>query len=244
MFHELYNSNPLKAVCMKSIKILNVVNFFLLCCFVLPFSSCGQGTSGSGSKEFQAQKAAGEQREIKAARTDTATFAAGCFWCVEEQFKQLKGVLSVTSGYTGGTTENPTYEKVSTGTTGHAEACSIVFDPALISYKELLEAFFMAHDPTQLNRQGNDIGTQYRSAVFYHNQEQKELVEFYINRLNKEKVYESVVVTQVAPFKTFYRAEEYHQNYYQNNPEQAYCRLVVKPKVDKFRKVFSSRLKN
>ena len=231
---------------MKSIKILNVANFFFLCCFTLPFSSCGQGTgtSGSGNEEFKAQKTAGEQKESQMVTTDTATFAAGCFWCVEEQFKQLKGVLSVTSGYTGGSTETPTYEQVSTGTTGHAEACSIVFDPALISYKELLEAFFMAHDPTQLNRQGNDIGTQYRSAVFYHNQEQKKLVEFCINRLNKEKVYESVVVTQVAPFKTFYRAEEYHQNYYQNNPEQAYCRLVVKPKVDKFRKVFSSRLKN
>lgn len=229
---------------MKSIKMLNVVNIFFLCCFALPFSSCGQGTAKSNTKEKSTNKTVAEKQSDSLGKTETATFAAGCFWCVEEQFKQLKGVLSVTSGYTGGTTENPTYEQVSTGTTGHAEACSIVFDPALISYKELLEAFFTAHDPTQLNRQGSDIGTQYRSAVFYHNQEQKKLAEFYINRLNREKVYGSPVVTQVVPFKTFYRAEGYHQNYYQNNAEQAYCRLVVKPKVDKFRKVFSGRLKN
>ncbi|MEG1239034.1 MAG: peptide-methionine (S)-S-oxide reductase MsrA [Flavobacterium sp.] len=228
---------------MKSIKILNVVNLFFLCCFALPFSSCGQGVAKSNIKEKSTDKTIAEKQSVSSGKTETATFAAGCFWCVEEQFKQLEGVVSVTSGYTGGTTENPTYEEVSAGNTNHAEACNIVFDPAVISYKELLEAFFVTHDPTQLNRQGNDVGTQYRSAVFYHNQEQKQITEFYIDQLNKEKAYDKPVVTQVAPFKKFYKAEDYHQNYYENNPDQAYCRLVVKPKVDKFRKAFSEKLK-
>ena len=228
---------------MKSIKILNVVNLFFLCCFTLPFSSCGQNTSKSNTKENSTNKTIAEKQTVSSGKTETATFAAGCFWCVEEQFKQLEGVISITSGYTGGSTENPTYEEVSNGNTNHAEACNIVFDPAVISYKELLEAFFVTHDPTQLNRQGNDVGTQYRSAVFYHNPEQKQLTEFYIDQLNKEKAYDKPVVTQVAPFNKFYKAEDYHQNYYENNPDQAYCRLVVKPKVDKFRKAFSEKLK-
>lgn len=229
---------------MKSIKMLNVVNFFFLCCFVLPFSSCGQGSAKSNSKENSTNEIIPEKQSVSSIKTETATFAAGCFWCVEEQFKQLEGVVSVTSGYTGGTTENPTYKQVSQGNTNHAEACNIVFDPQVISYKELLEAFFISHDPTQLNRQGNDVGTQYRSAVFYQNLEQKQLTEFYINQLNKEKAYNEPIVTQVAPFEKFYKAEEYHQNYYENNPDQVYCRLVVKPKVDKFRKAFSGKLKD
>lgn len=228
---------------MKSIKILNVFNLFFLCCFALPFSSCGQSTSKSNTKENSKNKTIAEKQSVSLGKTETATFAAGCFWCVEEQFKQLYGVVSVTSGYTGGTTENPTYKQVSAGNTNHAEACNIVFDPSIISYRELLEAFFVTHDPTQLNQQGNDVGTQYRSAVFYHNEQQKQLAEFYINQLNKEKAYDKPVVTQVALFKKFYKAEEYHQNYYENNPDQAYCRLVVKPKVDKFRKAFSEKLK-
>lgn len=228
---------------MKSIKMLNVVNFFFLCCFALPFSSCGQGAAKANTNEKSTNKTIAKKQSNSAVKTETATFAAGCFWCVEEQFKQLEGVVSVTSGYTGGTAENPTYEEVSAGNTNHAEACNIVFNPAVISYKELLEAFFVAHDPTQLNRQGNDVGTHYRSAVFYHNKEQKQLTEFYIDQLNKKKAYDKPVVTQVAPFKKFYNAEEYHQNYYENNPNQAYCRLVVKPKVDKFRKTFSEKLK-
>lgn len=229
---------------MKSIKVLNVVNFFLLFCFALPFSSCGQATSKSNSEEDVKKKNGLKQEVVSAVKTDTATFAAGCFWCVEEQFKQLDGVISVTSGYTGGTVQNPTYKQVSAGKTDHAEACNIVFDPSVISYKELLEAFFVVHDPTQLNRQGNDVGTQYRSAVFYHDQEQKQLAEYYIDQLNKENAYDSAVVTQVAPLQKFYKAEDYHQNYYENNPDQAYCRLVVKPKVDKFKKVFAGKLKN
>lgn len=174
---------------------------------------------------------------------DTATFAAGCFWCVEAQFKQLEGVISVTSGFTGGHVPNPSYRQVCTGQTGHAEACNIAYDPAKISYKELLAAFFVAHDPTTRNRQGNDIGTQYRSAIFYHDSEQKKEAEFYIRRLNEEKAYGKDVVTEVAPYKVFYKAEGYHQDYYANNQKVPYCQLVIKPKLDKFRKVFKDKLK-
>lgn len=174
---------------------------------------------------------------------DTATFAAGCFWCVEAQFKQLEGVISVTSGFTGGHVPNPSYRQVCTGQTGHAEACNIIYDPAKISYKELLAAFFVAHDPTTLNRQGNDVGTQYRSAIFYHDSEQKKEAEFYIRRLNEEKAYGKDVVTEVTPYKVFYKAEGYHQDYYANNQKVPYCQLVIKPKLDKFRKVFKEKLK-
>ena len=172
-----------------------------------------------------------------------ATFAAGCFWCVEAQFQQLKGVIKVTSGFTGGHLANPTYEQVSTGTTGHAEACNIVFDPSQITYDELIEAFFTAHDPTQLNRQGNDVGTQYRSAIFYHNSAQKQKADYYIAKLNSEKVYKNKIVTQVAPYGPFYRAEDYHQNFYNKNPNQQYCKYVIQPELEKFRKVFKDKLK-
>jgi peptide-methionine (S)-S-oxide reductase len=174
---------------------------------------------------------------------DTATFAAGCFWCVEAQFKELKGVESVTSGYTGGTLKNPTYEEVCTGTTGHAEACNIVYDPSQISYDELLAAFFTVHDPTQLNRQGNDLGTQYRSAIFYHNAAQKSKAIYYIDQLNKAKAYKKDIVTVVVPYTAFYRAEESHQDFYNRNPEQSYCKYVIQPELEKFRKVFKGKLK-
>src|ERR1700760_1486797 len=141
----------------------------------------------------------------KAAKLDTATFATGCFWCTEAKFQQLKGVKKVTSGFTGGHVANPTYEQVCTGQTGHAEACNIIYDPSVISYDELLEAFFVAHDPTQLNRQGNDVGTQYRSAIFYHNAAQKEKANYYIAKLNQEKAYKSNIVTQVVPYRVFYK---------------------------------------
>ena len=177
-------------------------------------------------------------------KTDTATFAAGCFWCVEAQFKELKGVEKVVSGFTGGTVPNPSYEEVCTGSTGHAEACNIIYDPSAISYPELLAAFFIAHDPTQLNRQGNDVGTQYRSAIFYHNTQQKKLAEYYINKLNAEKAYPNPIVTQVQPYTIFYKAKNYHQDYYSKNGNVPYCRLVIKPKLDKFRKVFKDKLKH
>ncbi|HEY5461688.1 MAG TPA: peptide-methionine (S)-S-oxide reductase MsrA [Hanamia sp.] len=179
----------------------------------------------------------------KIKKRDTATFAAGCFWCTEEQFKQLRGVESVVSGYTGGHVKNPTYEEVCTGTTGHAEASNIIYDPAQISYDELLAAFFTMHDPTQLNRQGNDVGTQYRSAIFFHNATQKEKAVYYIDKLNKVKAYKNKIVTEVVPFTVFYKAENYHQDFYNKNPEQPYCKYVIQPELEKFRKVFKDKLK-
>ncbi len=170
--------------------------------------------------------------------TETATFGAGCFWCVEAQFQQLAGVKEVISGYTGGHVKNPTYEQVCTGETGHAEVANIVYYPDSISFDKLLEAFFVAHDPTQLNRQGNDIGTQYRSAIFYHNQTQKEQSEYAIKRLNEEKAYPNPIVTVVAPYEEFYKAEDYHTNYYKLNPDNPYCQYVVRPKAEKFKEVF------
>jgi peptide-methionine (S)-S-oxide reductase len=176
-------------------------------------------------------------------RTDTATFATGCFWCTEAKFQQLKGVKSVTSGFTGGHVANPSYKLVCTGTTGHAEACNIIYDPSVITYDELLEAFFVAHDPTQLNKQGNDVGTQYRSAIFYHNASQKQKADYYIKKLNTEKAYKSDIVTQVTPYTVFYKAEDYHQNYFSQNSGQPYCKYVIQPELDKFKKVFKDKLK-
>lgn len=177
-------------------------------------------------------------------KLDTATFATGCFWCTEAKFQQLKGVKKVISGFSGGHVANPTYEQVCTGTTGHAEACNIIYDPAQISFDELLEAFFVAHDPTQLNRQGNDVGTQYRSAIFYHNAAQKQKADYYIGKLNTEKAYKSNIVTQVVPYKVFYKAEDYHQNYFNQNGSQPYCKYVIQPELEKFKKVFKNKLKS
>jgi len=179
----------------------------------------------------------------EAPRLDTATFATGCFWCTQATFQQLRGVVKVTAGFTGGHTPNPSYEEVCTGITGHAEACNIVFDPRVISFDTLLEVFFMVHDPTQLNRQGNDVGTQYRSAVFYHNQIQKRKAEYYIKKINEEKAYPKPVVTQVVPFTVFYKAEDYHQDYYNRNGNVPYCKYVIQPEVEKFRKIFASKLR-
>lgn len=176
-------------------------------------------------------------------KRDTATFAAGCFWCTEAQFKELRGVESVTSGFIGGHTKNPSYEEVCTGRTGHAEASNIIYDPSQISYDELLEAFFTMHDPTQLNRQGNDVGTQYRSAIFYHNATQKSKAVYYIEKLNKVKAYKNKIVTEISPFTVFYKAEDYHQDFYNKNPEQHYCKYVIQPELEKFRKVFKDKLK-
>lgn len=174
---------------------------------------------------------------------DTATFATGCFWCTEAKFQQLKGVEKVISGFSGGHVANPSYELVCTGTTGHAEACNIIYDPSKITYDELLAAFFVAHDPTQLNRQGNDVGTQYRSAIFYHNARQKQKAQYYITKLNAEKAYKDPIVTQVVPYKAFYKAEDYHQNYFNQNGSQPYCKYVIQPELEKFKKVFKDKLK-
>ncbi len=175
---------------------------------------------------------------------DTATFGAGCFWCVEAQFQLLDGVISVSSGFSGGTVKNPAYREVCNGTTGHAEVCQIVYDPSKISYDELLAAFWQTHDPTQLNRQGNDIGTQYRSVIFYHNEKQKELAEKYKLELTKSGAWDKPVVTEISPAGPFYKAENYHQDYYKINGEVPYCQYVIQPKVDKFQKVFKDKLKH
>ena len=174
---------------------------------------------------------------------EVATFGTGCFWCTETIFRKLNGVESAISGYSGGTKENPTYREVCSGTTGHAEVVQVSFDPTVISYTELLEVFWKVHDPTTLNRQGNDIGTQYRSAIFYHNEEQKKLAEEYKSKLEEENIFDNPIVTEITPFETFYPAEDYHQDYYEENKSQPYCSFVITPKVEKFKKVFEAKLK-
>ena len=178
-------------------------------------------------------------------KTDTATFATGCFWCTEALFEGLNGVLKVTSGYTGGQVENPSYKQVCTGETGHAECVQVVYEPNRITYDELLEVFFEVHDPTSLNRQGADEGTQYRSAVFYHNGEQKEKAEYYKAELNKAGAYPKPIVTEISALGKFYPAEDYHQEYYENNKNtNPYCSVVIRPKLEKFEKVFAKKLKS
>lgn len=174
---------------------------------------------------------------------ETATLAAGCFWCVEAVFDDLRGVEDVVSGYAGGHTENPNYQEVCSGMTGHAEVIQIKFDPNEISFKEILQVFFAVHDPTTLNRQGHDVGTQYRSAIFYHDEEQKRIAEEVIREVTEEAVYDAPIVTEVSPLDKFYEAENYHQEYFANNPNQPYCAAVVAPKVAKFRQKFLTRLK-
>jgi len=181
--------------------------------------------------------------EVVVPRREIATLAGGCFWCLEAVYLELRGVLGVQSGYAGGHVPHPSYELVCTGSTGHAEVVQVTFDPDEISYRELLDVFFTIHDPTTLNRQGNDVGTQYRSAVFYHSPEQQTTVEQAIAELAAEKVWDDPIVTEVVPFTEFYAAEEYHRDYFRLHPEQAYCRAVIAPKVAKARKAFFERLK-
>jgi len=177
-----------------------------------------------------------EQRE-------TATLGGGCFWCVETVFNDLQGVESAISGYSGGPAPNPSYKQVCTGTTGHAEVVQVTFDPSVVTFRQILEVFFTIHDPTTLNRQGNDMGTQYRSAIFYHSPEQKATAEDVIREFTTARMWGNAIVTEVTPFKVFYPAEDYHQRYFEHNPDQPYCRVVVAPKVAKFRKQYMSRLK-
>jgi peptide-methionine (S)-S-oxide reductase len=176
-------------------------------------------------------------------KTDTATFGEGCFWCTEAFFQRLDGVLKVVSGYGGGHVENPTYEEVCDKTTGHAELARIIYDPAKITYDELLEVFWKTHDPTTMNQQGNDIGPQYRSVIFYHNEEQREKAGHYKEVLDKSGAWDKPIITSIEPFKNFYPAENYHQNYYNDNQGQGYCRFVIRPKLEKFEKVFKHKLK-
>src|SRR5215218_5199913 len=176
-------------------------------------------------------------------KVDTATFGTGCFWCTEAIFEQLKGVLKVTSGYSGGKVKNPTYKQVCDGNTGHAECVQIQYEPSKISYDELLEVFWQVHDPTTLNRQGADVGTQYRSAIFYHDAEQKEKAEHYKSELDKSGAFKSPIVTEIAASSAFYPAEDYHQEYYESNKNSnPYCSVVIQPKLEKFRKVFANKL--
>jgi peptide-methionine (S)-S-oxide reductase len=177
------------------------------------------------------------------AAKEIATLAGGCFWCLEAVFDELKGVASVKSGYMGGRTANPTYEKVCSGETGHAEVVRLNFDPNVVSFREILEVFFVIHDPTTLNRQGNDVGTQYRSAIFYHSPEQKSAAEQVIANLGSARIYDDPIVTEVVPASQFYVAEDYHQEYFRRNPVQPYCAYVVRAKVAKFRKQFLEKLK-
>lgn len=177
-------------------------------------------------------------------KNETATLGGGCFWCTEAVYKEMKGVVNVVPGYSGGHIKNPAYREVTTGRTGHAEVVQITFDPQVASFSDILEVFFMTHDPTTLNRQGNDVGTQYRSAVFYHNEDQKQTAEKVIELFEKENVYEDPIVTEVTPFDVFYLAEDYHHNYFARNKNQPYCQFVVAPKVEKFKKVFKEKLKS
>jgi peptide-methionine (S)-S-oxide reductase len=184
------------------------------------------------------------QNKTKAASNlETITLGGGCYWCVEAVYENLDGVKSVVSGFSGGTVANPSYEEVCTGTTGHAEVVQITYDKNVTDLNEIFKVFFTVHDPTTLNRQGADVGTQYRSVIFYKNAEQKKAAESIIAELNKAKVYNSPIVTKVEPFKAFYKAEDYHQNYYANNKNQPYCKMVIQPKIEKFEKVFKDKLK-
>jgi len=180
--------------------------------------------------------------ESASTHTDQITLAGGCFWCIESAFKQVRGIISATSGYTGGQQANPTYEQVCGGTTGHAEAVQLTFDPAQISVRQILEIFFALHDPTQLNRQGNDVGTQYRSAVFYHDVAQQQAAIALIDEINQTQAWDGIVVTEVNSIGTFYAAGDYHEDYFNRNPENAYCQAVISPKLAKFRKTFADQL--
>ena len=219
---------------MLKVLFISVVSFMGL-------SSCAQKNNKSDTKK--------DPKVMTTANTstplnmDTATFGTGCFWCTEAIFQQLEGVEKVTSGYSGGTVANPTYEEVCSKTTGHAECLNIVYNPAKISFDELLEVFWQTHDPTTLNRQGADAGPQYRSVVFYHNEEQKTKTARYKAELDKSGAFNNPIVTTLEPFTVFYPAESYHQNYYNNNTSQGYCQFVIRPKLEKFEKVFKSKLK-
>jgi peptide-methionine (S)-S-oxide reductase len=196
------------------------------------------------SKSVEGAPKKSEDKTVSDEKLEQATFGTGCFWCSEAVFSELKGVKSAVSGYSGGRVADPDYHSVSTGMTGHAEVVQVTYDPTVITYPELLEVFWQVHDPTTLNRQGPDVGTQYRSVIFYHTEEQKKAGEHYKKELNESGAFNQPIVTEITEFKKFYPAEDYHQNYFAANPRQDYCRAVVRPKVEKFRKVFHQKLKD
>jgi peptide-methionine (S)-S-oxide reductase len=217
---------------MKVSKLLGYIAFVL----AISMNACAQPQK----KESNKQK---PQIKSSSMETETITFGSGCFWCTEAIFQQVKGVEKVVSGYSGGHVVNPTYEQVCEKNTGHAEVCQLTFDPSQVSVDELLEIFWQTHDPTTLNQQGNDVGPQYRSVVFYHNEMQKQRAEFFLNELSKSGAYEKPIVTTIEPYKNFYKAENYHQDYYKQNGSQPYCYFVIRPKVEKFEKAFKDKMK-
>ena len=210
---------------------MKIFQYVVLLILLIYSTSCVQADN---KKKFN-------NMDLKTNQFDTATFGAGCFWCVEAVFQNLKGVQKVISGYSGGNIKNPSYKEVCMGITGHVEVCQIIFDQKQIKFDELLEVFWQTHDPTTLNKQGNDIGTQYRSVIFYHSEQQKIISEQYKNKLNLNNVFDRPIVTEITEFTNFYPAEDYHQNYYNLNKQEPYCQYVIKPKLEKFKKVFNEK---
>ncbi len=216
-----------------------------LCVCVIALYSCGRTNNESNNNKFEFSKMIQDSEKMQSGDSiEVATFAAGCFWCVEAIYQNVNGVSLVNSGYIGGTIKNPSYKEVCNGTTGHAEACEITFDPRIVTYAQLLEVFFGTHDPTTLNRQGADVGTQYRSAIFYHSPKQKELAELAIQAANESGNWKDPIVTQIEQTSSFYIAEDYHNDYFNLHGEQPYCRMVIKPKMDKFKKKFGEYMKH
>jgi peptide-methionine (S)-S-oxide reductase len=211
---------------------LNNILFLVL----ITVSACAQSKHNDITQPMKSE-------QTDNSKLDTATLGGGCFWCTEAQYQLLDGVVSVNSGYSGGSIKNPSYKEVCNGTTGHAEVVQVAYDTDKLNYADVLQAFFLAHDPTQLNRQGNDIGTQYRSVIYYNSDEQKKIAEQIKNDLEKSGAYNDPIVTEISPLINFYKAEDYHQNYFNQNGEESYCRFVVAPKVEKFKKVFKDKLK-
>lgn len=229
-------------------RLMKLAVMAAVCGFAMSLSGCSEPIVTASApqekvKTSQAPKSETQEGTTEEKKMETATFGAGCFWCVEAVFQQLKGVEKVQSGYMGGHVENPTYKDVCTGTTGHAEIIQIEFDPTVITYDELLEVFWKTHDPTTLNQQGADRGTQYRSAVFYHNEDQKEKAEYYKKKLTEAKAFDRPIVTEITEASKLYVAEDYHQNYFNNNSGNPYCRAVIPPKLEKLKKVFGDKLK-
>jgi len=229
---------------------MNYINFphklWLYIVLMVPILSC-QGqvkTKNNATKMNTSTTKAPITNAIHPEGTEIITLGAGCFWCIEAVFQDLKGVVSATSGYSGGTVVNPSYKEVCTAQTGHAEVVQVTFDPKIVSLPEILEVFWQVHDPTTLNRQGNDAGTQYRSAIFFHNDYQRKIAEEYKIKLDESHAFENPIVTEITAFSNYYKAEDYHQDYYNQNGDQPYCQFVVKPKLDKFHKVFKDKLKN
>lgn len=225
---------------------MNFISFsppFLLILPVLALACKGEPEKYEPHTNISDMTISNDSTAYPGGSTDSATFGGGCFWCIEAVFQQLEGVVSVASGYAGGEKKDPTYDQVCSGTTGHAEVVQVVFNPDVIRYDELLEVFWTVHDPTTLNRQGADVGTQYRSVIFYHNDVQKKLAEDYKRRLNEEGAFPDPVVTEISPATRFYKAEGYHQNYYRDNGDQPYCSFVIRPKLEKFSKVFKDKIR-